>query len=332
MTFGGFVTYGRTVGFDLTASGSEVRFRYAGISVTSDQTLRLKGTLQNSSLSGDVTVTRFAQIPSTDLKFALAQAGPSVVPNTSSPLNSLHLDVRILSAPELTVQTTLAKLSGGVDLRLRGTAARPVLLGRINVAEGDIKVGGTKYHLERGDVTFTDPVRIDPVLDIEATTRVRDYDITIGLHGTLERLTTTYRSDPPLSSEDIVALLAFGRTQYDTSAAATPQFGFAESASSAVLGQAINQTATNRFSRLFGVSSIRINPALGGTDSNPNARLTVEQQVSNNVTLTYITNLTRSAQQVIQFEYNISSEYTFQAIRDENGVVSFDLLIRKRKR
>jgi translocation and assembly module TamB len=333
MTFGGFVTYGRTIGFDLTANGSEVRFRYAGISVTSDQTLRFKGTFQDSSLSGDVTVTRFAQIPSTDLKLALAQASqPARLQNPNSPLNGLHLDVRILSAPELTVQTALAKLSGGVDLRLRGTAARPVLLGRINVAEGDLNLAGTKYHLERGDITFTDPVRIDPVLDIEATTRVRDYDITVGLHGTLERLTTTYRSDPPLSSEDIVALLAFGRTQSDTSAAATPQLGFAESASNAMLGQAINQTVNNRVSRLFGVSSIRINPSLGGTDNNPNARLTVEQQVSNNVTLTYITNLTRSAQQVIQFEYNINSEYTLQGIRDENGVVSFDLLIRKRKR
>jgi len=332
LTFAGFVTYGRTMGFDLTATGSEIRFRYAGISVTSDQSLHLMGTLRNSTLSGDVTVTRFAQIPSTDLTFALAQASPSAVPNPNSPLNGLRLDVRILSAPELTVQTSLAKLSGGVDLRLRGTAARPVLLGRINIAEGDLKIGGTKYHLERGDITFTDPVRIDPVLDVEATTRVRDYDITIGLHGTLERLTTTYRSDPPLSSEDIVALLAFGRTQYDTSAAGTPQFGFAESASNAVLGQAINQTVTSRFSRLFGVSSIRINPSVGGTDNNPNARLSVEQQVSNNVTLTYITNLTRSAQQVIQFEYNINSEYTLQGIRDENGVVSFDLLVRKRKR
>ena len=332
VTFAGFVTYGRTVGFDLTATGNEIRFRYAGISVTSDQSLHLVGTLQNATLSGDVTVTRFAQIPSTDLKLALAQSGPSAIPNPKSPLNNLHLDVRILSAPELTVQTSLAKLSGGVDLRLRGTAARPVLLGRINVAEGDIKIAGTKYHLERGDVTFTDPVRIDPVLDLEATTRVRDYDITVGLHGTLERLTTTYRSDPPLTTEDIVALLAFGRTQYDTSEAATPQFGFAESASNAVLGQAINQTVTNRMQKLFGISSIRINPSVGGPDNNPNARLTVEQQVSNNVTLTYITNLTRSAQQVIQFEYNISSEYTFQAIRDENGVVSFDLLIRKRKR
>lgn len=70
----------------------------------------------------------------------------------------------------------------------------------------------------------------------------------------------------------------------------------------------------------------------GGPDNNPNARLTVEQQVSSNVTITYITNLSRSAQQVLEFEYNVSRDYTINATRDENGVVSFDLLIRKRKK
>ncbi len=125
VTFGGFITYGRTIGFNLTANGNEIRFRYAGISVTADETLRLVGTLQNSTLSGDVTVTRFAQIPSNDLAFALAQASPAPVPVGNSPLNNLRLDVRILSTPELTVQTALAKLAGDVDLRLRGTAARP---------------------------------------------------------------------------------------------------------------------------------------------------------------------------------------------------------------
>ena len=333
VTFGGFITYGRTIGFNLTANGTDIRFRYAGISVTADETLRLVGTLQSS-----ISKRRRNRYPFCADSVQRPVLGPGAgnvprrVPVVNSPLNNLHLDVRILSTPELTVQTSLAKLAGDVDLRLRGTAARPVLLGRINIAEGDIKLAGTKYHLERGDITFTDPVRIDPVLDIEASTRVQDYDITIGLHGTLERLNTTYRSDPPLSSEDIVALLAFGRTQQESAMNTTPQSGFAESASGAILGQAINQAVSNRVSKIFGVSSIRINPSLGGPDNNPNARLTVEQQVSNNVTLTYITNLTRSAQQVIQFEYNINSEYTVEAIRDENGVVSFDILIRKRKR
>ena len=43
VTFGGFITYGRTIGFNLTASGTEIRFRYAGISVTADESLRLIG-------------------------------------------------------------------------------------------------------------------------------------------------------------------------------------------------------------------------------------------------------------------------------------------------
>jgi translocation and assembly module TamB len=336
VAFAGDVTFGRTIGFDLTANGNEIRFRYSGISLTSDQSLRLNGTLKDAALTGDITVTRFAQIPSADLTLALAHSTQTIdVPNPNSPLNNLHLDIRILSAPELTVQTSLAKLSGDVDLRLRGTPIRPVLLGRINIAEGDINLNGAKYHLERGDITFSDPVRIDPILDVEATTHVRDYDITIGLHGTMEKLNTTYRSDPPLSSDDIIALLAFGRTQQEGSNGGTttiPQVGFAESASNAILGQAINATVTNRVSKLFGVSSIRINPAVGGPDNNPYARLTVTQQVANNVTLTYITNLTQAAQQVIQFEYNVTSQYTIVGTRDENGVVSFDLLIRQRKR
>ena len=220
---GGFVTYGRTIGFNLALDGNDIRFRYSGISVTSDQSLRMTGTLNNAQVTGNITVTRFAQIPTADLSGLFAQAGaPARVPNPRSPLNNLHLEVRIQSTPELTVQTSLAKLSGDVDLRLRGTAAHPVLLGRVNIAEGDVKIAGTKYHLERGDITFIDPVRIDPVLDVEATTRVRDYDITIGLHGTLERLNTTYRSDPPLSSDDIISLLAFGKTQTEAAMGGAP--------------------------------------------------------------------------------------------------------------
>ncbi len=331
--FAGYIGYANGVAFNLTSQGRDIRFRYSGISITANQQLKVQGTFKNATVSGDITITRFAQIPSADLAAAFASA-PAPVPNAASPLNNLHFDVRVRSAPELTVQTSLAKLSGDADLRLKGTALNPILLGRVNIAQGDIKINGQKYFLERGDLTFANPVRIDPVIDVEAKTRVRDFDITIGLHGTLERLSTTYRSDPPLSSEDIVSLLTLGRTQQEnalpTSAAGA---GLGEATGNAVIGAAINQVVSNRVSRLFGVSAIRINPAVGGgPDNNPNARLTVEQQVSSNVTITYITNLSRSAQQVLELEYNIARDYTITAERDENGVVSFDLLIRKRKK
>jgi len=44
---------------------------------------------------------------------------------------------------------------------------------------------GTEYELQRGDIYFTNPVRIDPAIDIDATTRVETYDLTVGLQGTM---------------------------------------------------------------------------------------------------------------------------------------------------
>jgi len=64
----------------------------------------------------------------------------------------------------------------------------------------------------------------------------------------------------------------------------------------------------------------------------PNARVTIEQQVSDKVTLTYITNLTQSAQQIIQVEFNVNRNVSIVAVRDQNGVVGFDIKLRSRKR
>src|SRR5262252_9213738 len=65
-------------------------------------------------------------------------------------LDNMRLDLHIASTPELRVETSLAKLSGDLDLRVRGTAARPAIVGRVNIAEGDVFFSGTKYRLERG--------------------------------------------------------------------------------------------------------------------------------------------------------------------------------------
>src|SRR5262249_8462129 len=158
--------------------------------------------------------------------------------------------------------------------------------------EGDVFFNGTKYHLERGDISFANPVRIEPVLNLEASARVRDVDIMLGFHGSVDHLSTTYHSDPPLATSDIIALLAMGRTPEDVALTQPPHPNLPEPASNAILSQALNAQLSNRVQRLFGVSRIKIDPQVGGPETNPGARVTVEQQVSDKVTLTYITNLT----------------------------------------
>ncbi|HEX8925810.1 MAG TPA: translocation/assembly module TamB domain-containing protein, partial [Terriglobales bacterium] len=315
-----------------------------GVSSSANAELSLVGSMQNATLSGDVTVTRLGFNHEFDFALYLARSKQpqTNIVDVESPLNHLHMDVHIVSTPELNVQTSLARFSGNLDLRLRGTALRPVILGRVNILDGDLAFNATKYHVERGDVTFSNPVKIEPNLDLEASARVRDYDITLGFHGTLDKLNTTYRSDPPLPTQDIIALLALGRTREESANPAmlpgsqqpgsTSGSTVGASPSDALLSQAVNAAVSSRVQKIFGVSRVKIDPQVGGPENNPNARLTIEQEVSNKVTLTYITNLSQSAQQVIQFEYNINRDVSIVALRDQTGVVSFDVRIRKRKR
>jgi translocation and assembly module TamB len=331
----GFLTYGRSINFNLQAVGNDIRLRYPqGVSSNANAALRLTGTPASALLSGDIVVTKFGITPQFDLaNYIMRSKQPTPEPKPGSLLYNVKMDIHVTSTPELQFETALAKLSGNVDLRLRGSLARPAVLGRVNITEGDISFNGTKYRIDRGDISFANPTGITPIFDIAANTRVRDYDITLGFHGSTDRLNTTYRSDPPLATADIIALLAFGRTREESAMQSTPNQNLTQEASNAILGQAVNATVSSRMQKLFGVSRIKIDPEVGGAENNPSsARVTIEQQVAKSLTVTYITDITRSNQQVISAEYNLTRAVSIVAVRDQYGILSFDVHIRHRKK
>jgi translocation and assembly module TamB len=338
VAFAGYATtYNHLVSFDLNVTGQGVRLRYPpGVSSTADADLHFSGTNVESTLSGDIVVNKLAFTPGFDFGAYLQRtAQQAALPQTNPLLNRIRMDVHVITAPELQMQTAVVRLSGDADLRLRGTAAKPVLLGRADILEGEAYFNGAKYRLERGDVNFSNPVTTTPVLDLQAATRVRDYDITINVNGEPDKLHVIYRSEPPLPESDVIALLALGRTQEESAQIqASGQTNFNSEASSLILTEALNATLSNRVQRLFGVSRIKIDPQGLSTETTPirGPQVTIEQQVANNLTLTYSTNVSQASQQIIQVEYNVSHNVSIVGIRDQNGVVSFDVRIRQRKK
>jgi translocation and assembly module TamB len=339
VTFGGYATaYNRQVNFNLTLETQDVRLRYPpGISSMANADLRWAGTPAASVLSGDVVVTRLAITPGFDFGATLARsAQASALPQTNPLLNRIRMDVHIVTTPELQMQTAVVRLTGDADFHLRGTAAKPVLLGRADVTEGEVTLNGTKYRMERGDVTFTNPVTTTPALDLQASTHVRDYDITVNLTGEIDKLNLTYHSEPPLPISDIISLLALGQTQQQS--AQLQQSGsspFAQQASSAILAEALNSAISSRSRSLLGNGTIRIDPQGLNTETSPTTStpaVTIERQVKDNLTLTYTTNVSQTSQQIIQAEYNVTRNVSILALRDYNGVISFEVRIRQRRK
>ncbi len=333
LNIGGFLTYRNGLFADLTATGDVVRVRLYGLSATANAKLRLQGGPQSATLSGTVLLTRFGVGADVDFAAFAGSGGVRRRRIPSAPANKIRLDVHVTSSPQLDFQNSYAKLAGTVDLTIRGTVNDPTVLGRIQVTDGSATFAGTKYQLQRGDIYFSNPVRIDPTVDLDATARVENYDITVGLHGTTTNLKPTYRSEPPLSEADIFNLLALGRTQEEAQLYQEQQVATGtDPTTSALLGGALNATVSSRVSKLFGGGSVKIDPSFIGTLGNSTARITVQQQLSRQLTLTYATNINSSSEQLIQLQYQVSPNVSVVATRDESGVFSIVYKIRKRYR
>ena len=325
LSVGGYLAYQHGIYANLSVTGKSVRIRYPeGVSSLADTTLHLQGSQNNLQLSGDVLITRFTVSPDLDIAALAAQANSvQTIAPPDAPSNHIRLDVHVASSPQLNFQNAYAKLAGNVDLHLLGTAASPSLLGRVSITEGSAMIAGTRYDLQRGDIVFSNPVRIEPTIDLSATARVEDYDITLGLNGTPKKPSVTWRSDPPLPEADVVALLALGRTENQQRLYTQQQEQYvANPTTDALLGGALNATVSSRVQKLFGAGSVKVDPNYIGSLGNSTSRITVEEQLGRNVTLTYATNVDTTGQQLLQAEVAINRHVSLLVARDESGVFS----------
>ena len=93
-------------------------------------------------------------------------------PTEPSPLNRVRLAVHVEGGRNITIQNQLADVEARVDLDIRGTVGKPALTGHIEASGGTIAFQGKKYSVTRGNINFVDPVKIEPVVDIQAETQI----------------------------------------------------------------------------------------------------------------------------------------------------------------
>jgi translocation and assembly module TamB len=339
ISLGGFVEFGSPLIYRLQAKGQQVRLRLLDLSTTFNANLELTGTSEASTLSGTMTLNRAAFNPRSDLGQLLASAtNPVQEGSPNDYLRGMQFDVRIVSAASFELRTSLTQdVQGAVDLQVRGPVVRPILLGSISVDSGQVQVFGNQYTIDRGDIRFSNPVKIEPVFDLALETRVSGVTVNITLTGTMDKLKPNYSSDPPLESSKIIALLAVGRdpSQYGDAASAqtaSDSSNFA-GAGGGLISEALSEQLSSKLQRFFGASRVKLDPTdpiMTGIINTPQARLTIEQQVSKDVTMTYITNLNYTAEQIVRVQWDLTPTWSAIAVRDANGLFGIDFQYRRR--
>jgi translocation and assembly module TamB len=335
LALSGSVNYSeKPLRYDISAKTDRIRVRYPeGISWLLGGGLRLAGTPDGGLLTGKVIIQRV------NMNAGLESAGTLVAPDTggatSSFLRNLQFDVEASSTSDARMEWPGAQLEADANLRVRGTAEHPIMLGHIHVLSGELYFHNNRYRVARGDLNFANPFRLDPVINVEATTNIQQYEITLNFSGQSSKLSLSYRSDPPLPANDIITLLALGQTTSESTlrSGGTTQTGNA--GATALLSEAISSQLGGRVERLFGITRFRVDPGLNGVTAtgsgqNATARITVEQQVTRNLTVLYESNVNSTQQQVIQVEYIVNRNVSVVALLDQNGTFGIDVKIKKR--
>ena len=328
LTATGGVTYRPAIQLNVAVNGNGIRTLYpAGVREGIDTNLTFVGSAESSVLRGQVRLTELSFSPTFDLSdIAGVAGGPagSTAPPGSFARN-LNLDINVVSTSDLNLASSKLSVQGATNLRIRGTAAAPAVIGRVNVTGGDLIFRGNRYFLEPSSVDFVDPYRIEPRVNLAVSTKVQDYDIHMLFRGTIDQLRTTYTSEPALPPSDIINLLVFGKTSEAQAANPTPGNLGAES----MIASSVSGQVTSRIEKIAGLSQLSIDPVLGGNQQDPGARITIQQRVTGNLFVTFATDATSTQRQVIKLEYQATPRVGISGVRDQNGGFAFDVRLKK---
>jgi len=329
VTAQGGVAYRPNLQFNLGLNANGIRILYPeGMREGVNANLQLSGTTDNAVLGGSVDLADLSFTPAFDLNNFIDQfSGGLAAPPSQGLAQNIQLNIAVRSSNSVNLVSRTLSIGGTANLQVRGTAADPVILGRVNLTGGDIILNGNRFVLNGGTIQFINPSETVPVVNLSLNTNIQQYSIDLRFRGPVDQLSTEYTSDPSLPSADIINLLAFGET---TEASAQSTATTTQTAQSLVASQVSSQV-TSRLSKVAGISQLSVSPVLAGSNSQgpPGAVVTVQQRVTSNLFVNFSTNVASTQSQTIQGQYRISPRVSFSATRDPNGGFGFDTLIKK---
>jgi translocation and assembly module TamB len=306
-----------------------------------DANLALQGNRRVQVLSGDVNVRRAAYTRDITLDELITGGGPlsegflDVGPGggggaVAGP--NITLDIRIEADNTLVIRNNLADAVGSAYITLRGGIDNPVPSGRIVLSRGTLQFRNDRHELQRGLITLPPRRGAEPIIDFESEADISGYRISISFSGTPSKLETILRSDPELPERDIISLVLTGNITGDQStyaAARQTGLGLAQS----ILAASLSETLQRGTQRLFGLSRFSIDPLIVGRGNDPTARVTLGQQITKNLTITYSQNLTSGPSgidRIVLVEYRLSNRFSVVGFRNDRGELGFDVRVRRR--
>jgi len=266
---------------------------------------------------------------------------PKILRKSSQLMMQTKLNVRISDSKDIWIDNNLARIRLKADVGVIGTLAQPNLTGRVEITEGYIIYLDRKFEITRGIFDFTDPNMINPILDIQAETDIKNYEqpnaepyhIIFAVTGPADKATITLQSIPTLDEANILSLLTFGTTREQIFSQTPDKYNTslkdillerAEQYSS----QKISGYIAGKMANIFNLDDVSIEGNLFNFSDSWGPHLVASKQLSKLMKVTYSTRVGYLNEQSIKLDYKLSDHFYLRGQADQEGNAGIDMIYR----
>lgn len=281
---------GGLASYDVSASLQDFQLHdipgFEGLDMNGRLDARLRGNdeeggLLKGTLEADHVVYK-ADLRLTDLLLDNSLAGGGVSVDDPFARISLDLDLK-LKQPWL-FDTNLLKVEGRPEgvFKVQGNLLNPGLKGKMLLLGGgrvtNLLPAGDIV-LERGELDFTDPFRVNPVFNLQGRVDVPPYQVNLTFNGNLDQFNFTTTSTPSLRQAEVLAILVdptLAPTIGSGTSQSTLNYGIA-SAGAGILSSAALAAFQEGLRKTFNLDRLNVafRSSTGLTETNINAGKTV---------------------------------------------------------
>ena len=192
--------------------------------------------------------------------------------------------------------------------------------------EGTIEYLGKKFKITNAVIQFDDPYKIDPVIDLLATSTITaadgEYEVFMQLQGTATTWRLELNSNPPLPEQDIVSLVLIGQRRPGAVSGMAKEVDLKGRVKDYALDM-IRQNIERTTAGVLGLDQFTI----AGDLSDPaTLRIGVEKSIAEGFTLHYSTGVESWELQQIGASYDLTRHISVTTLYDqENRNTSVDL-------
>jgi hypothetical protein len=204
----------------------------------------------------------------------------------------------------------------------------PEVAGTIELLQGALKFPYKPLTIVQGKIYVVPQQLYDPLIELTAKNKIKKYNITMNITGSLQDSHVAFESSPSLTEEQIISLLLTG-AQENSLNILMPAL-IMQNMRPVIFGPAQSESKLNSYfkSLLKPLSRVRIVPRFSDETGRGGLRGAIEIEVNDQLSATIEKNFSLTEDVKLEVDYLLSDDVSLRGLQDERGDLGAEMEVR----